>query len=73
MGNDCLVSVDGTDFEIQEPWPYHRLHSRMWFSHKFKGPGLRYEVGLSILGGEIVWIGGPYACGLWPDLKIFKH
>jgi hypothetical protein len=33
------VTVDGTDFRINEP------------SHKFKGPGLRYEVAISIKGG----------------------
>ena len=45
IGNDCLVSVDGVDFEIEEPYPYEREWSRRWFSPKFKGPGLRYEVG----------------------------
>jgi hypothetical protein len=68
IGNDCLVSVDGTDFEIRQKKPF----SKAWYSHKFHGPGLRYEVGLSILGGDIVWINGPYQCGAWPDIKIFR-
>ena len=40
---DTLVtgSLDGTDFEIFEPEPF------VSFSHKFKGPGLRYEIDLS--------------------------
>lgn len=32
---------------------------------------MRYEIGISIKRGEIVWIHGPFACGAWPDLKIF--
>ena len=38
------ASVDGTDFRIQDPVPF----SEKWYSYKFKGPGLRYEVGLSV-------------------------
>lgn len=28
---------------------------------------------LCILTGEIVWINGPYECGKWPDIKIFRN
>ena len=65
----CMVTVDGTDFRILEPTPF----SPMWYSHKFKGPGIRYEVAVSIKGGDIVWINGPYACGSWPDISIFRE
>ena len=54
MGNDCFVSVDGVDFEITEPYPYERVWSKRWFTPKFKGPGVRYEVAICILTGEIV-------------------
>ena len=46
--------------------------SKKWFSHKFKGPGLRYEVAVSIKKGDIVWIAGPYIWGKWNDLEIFR-
>ena len=72
-GNDCLVSVDGVDFEIQEPFPYVRGVSQIWFSHKFKGPGLRYEVGICIKSGHCVWLNGPYACGKYNDCSIFLN
>ena len=72
-GNDCLISVDGVDFEIREPFPYEKEWSKRWYSSKFKGPGLRYEIGLSILGGDIVWTNGPFACGKYTDWKIFKE
>jgi hypothetical protein len=44
-----------------------------WYSHKFKGPGLRYEVCLGIRSGDIVWVHGPFPCGKWPDVKIFRN
>lgn len=44
----------------------------MWFPHKFKGPGVRYEVGTSVSSGHIVWVHGPFPCGLYPDLRIFR-
>ena len=62
------VSVDGTDFEIYELAPFWPG----WFSHKFRGPGLCYEIGLSILSGSIVWVSGPFPCGQWTDIKIFR-
>lgn len=46
---------------------------RLFSSHKFAGKsGLRYEVGICILTGDIVWINGPYECGIWPDISIFR-
>lgn len=68
-GSDCLVSVDCTDFPIREP----TFFSTQWFSHKFNGPGLRYEVALCIKTGFIVWVNGPFECGLWSDIKIFRN
>jgi len=63
-----FVSLDGVDFRILEQSPF----DRKWFSHKFKGPGLRYEVGLNIRTGEVVWCNGGVPCGDWPDLKLAR-
>jgi hypothetical protein len=68
VGNLCLISVDGTDFRIYNTLPFWTG----WFSHKFKGPGLRYEVALNIMTGDIVWIHGPFPCGKYPDITIFR-
>jgi len=38
--------------------------------YKSHGPGLRYEVGICIQTGWIVWIHGPFPPGQWPDIKI---
>lgn len=69
IGNECLVSVDGTDFKMYEWGDFWSG----WYSHKFKAPGLRYEVGVCIRTGHIVWIHGPFPCGKWSDLKIFRQ
>ena len=64
-GSRCKVSVDGTDFRIQEPSPFNRK----WFSKKFKGPGVHYKVGICIKSDEIAWINGHFPWGEWGDLK----
>lgn len=64
-----MTSVDGTDFRIEEPTPF----DGKWYSHKFKGPGVRYEVVIGIHNKYIVSINGPYPCGAWPDLKIARQ
>ena len=67
-GSICKVSVDGTDFKIYEPKPF----SKKWFSHKFKGAGLCYEVAVAIQTGHIVWTNGPFPAGV-PDINIFRQ
>lgn len=66
VGNDCLLSVDGTDFRIAMGY------CKPFWSYKFKRSGLRYEVGLCIKTGDICWWSGPYAPGTWTDLTIFQ-
>lgn len=67
-GQSCFNSLDGVDFRILEPTPF----DSKWFSHKFKGPGLRYEIGLCIRTGHIVWTNGPYPCGQFNDIQIAR-
>ena len=66
--NKFLVTVDGTDCRICEPIPFEKR----WFSHKFKGPGLRYELSVAIATGDIVSYNGPFPCGEFPDITIFR-
>lgn len=68
-GSTSLITVDGTDCPIAEPSPF----DPKWYSHKFKCAGLRYEVGVCIQTGWIVWVNGPYECGRFPDLKIARY
>ena len=44
-GNDCLISINGTDFRVAES-------GRAFYSFKFKKSALRYEIGLCILTGQ---------------------
>ena len=67
--NDCLVSIDGTDC------PFEMLQGsvKAWWSYKLKRSALRYEVGVCIKSGSIVWVNGAYPPGDWPDIVIFRH
>ena len=49
-GNDCLISVDGTDCAI----PYQQVEPKAWYTKKFNAGGLQYEIGVCILTGWIV-------------------
>ena len=66
IGNDCLISVDGTDFQIFE-------YGRKFFSHKNKKSALRYEIALNIITGDIVWINGHFLAGKYSDITIFRY
>ena len=69
--NNCLISIDGTDVRISQQGP--AIPGNPFSSFKFKGKcGLRYEIGVDILAGNIVWVNGPYAAGKYPDIKIFR-
>jgi hypothetical protein len=64
----CLMSIDGTDCPVMEPWPFQPK----WYSKKFNGPGVKYEVGVCIRTGSIVWINGPFFCSV-NDSTIAKQ
>ena len=65
----CRMSVDGTDFKVQEPQPKDK---KRMMSPKFKGSGVKYEVGISIYSGDIVWVHGPHRGGKH-DITIFRE
>lgn len=48
--NDAFISVDVVDFSIQDRSPFEKS----WYSHKFKRPGLEYEIGAGIHSGIAV-------------------
>ena len=64
----AFLSTDGTDFSILEQSPFWSG----WCSHKFKGAGLRYEIGVGICSGNICWLNGPFPAGKYSDIKIFR-
>lgn len=64
----ALISIDGIDCMINEPWPFDTTY----YSQKFNGPALKYEVGVCIATGHIVWINGPHKAGK-SDATVFKE
>lgn len=62
------MSMDRIDFCIYKPTPFLKI----WYSHKFKGVTLWYEVGLCIETGNIVWINGLYLPGVFNDIGFFR-
>jgi len=66
------MSIDGTDFRI--PQQGKAKQGNPFGSHKYNGKSaLRYELGVDIMTGFLVWIQGPYPAGAWNDIKIFNH
>ncbi len=66
------MSINGTDFWITQQGP--AVRGNTFGSHKYAGKSvLCYELGLDILAGNLVWVGGPYPDGAWPDIKIFNN
>jgi len=65
-GNECLMSVDGTDFRIT-------ASKKSLYSYKFKKNALRYEVGICIKTSKICWWNSPFLPGDENDDMIFQQ
>ena len=65
------MRIDGTDFRILQKGAVSK--GNPFASFKYKGKSaLRYEIGLDILEGNLIWIRGPYPAGKYNDLTIFR-
>jgi hypothetical protein len=62
--------VDGIHCPIYEP---RRPFWTGWYSNKFKGAALAYEVATAVTTGKIVSINGPFPAGRWNDPMMFKN
>ena len=71
MGLPQKITVDGTDFFCQPPNDGDSRKS--WYSYKLKKSCVRYEIGISIQSGDIVWVSGPWRTGRYPDITIFRN
>ena len=54
--------------KVREPGGF----ARDFYSHKFRSAGLKYEIGLNILTGDMVWLHGPFRCGKG-DINVARH
>ena len=52
-----MITIDGTDMPVELGF------NKRFFSAKFCSGGLKYEVGVCIATGHIVWVNGPFRCG----------
>jgi hypothetical protein len=66
------MSINGTNFRILQKGPATRGNA--FASHKYAmKSALRYELGINILAGNLVWVSRPYPAGKWNDIKIFMN
>ncbi len=71
MLNDCTMTVEGTDFLINQKGVVTKGNA--FVSHKYAGKSaLHYELGINILAGNLVWIQGPYPAGKYTNIKFFN-
>ena len=64
-----FVSLDGVDFPINETYPF----DKKLYSHKLNGPGIRYDVGICIRTGNIVYWSGGDKAGKYDDLSLARR
>lgn len=59
-GKIIILTVDGVHFRTREN---RKDPSSSWYSHKYGGPGVTYEIGIAIWENNLVWINGPFKAG----------
>ena len=62
------MTIDGMDCKIWQP----TIFSKEWYSFKFRSGALLSKVVVCILTGDICWVNGPFKCGHYNDLTIFR-
>lgn len=65
VGNTCKVTIDGVDCFVEGS-------NKAFYTKKLNKSAIRYELGVCIRTGDLVWIHGPFPCGDWNDLSIFR-
>lgn len=63
-----FATIDGTHCRIQEQ---RKEPSAKWYSHKFHGPGLTYELVIDLHHQQLLYINGPYEAGQ-NDIGAFR-
>jgi hypothetical protein len=65
------MTIDGTDFCIHQKGVPKK--GNLFGSHKYAGESpLRYELGVDILAGNLVWVEGPYTADASNDVNFFS-
>ena len=63
------MTLDGTDFPVNEAHP----HDPGLYSHKLNAAGIRYDIAINIVTGDIVYWSGGEKAGEFPDLKLARN
>ena len=71
VGNNCLMMIVGTDYMILQKRAARKGNAFSSFKYAGKS-ALRYELGVDILTGNLVWVSGPYPVGKYTDIAIFN-
>ena len=66
-----IISVDGVHCPIWEPTHLTLSKNTKFYSHKFKGPALDYEIGISLYENKVVWVNYPFKASKH-DITIFR-
>lgn len=66
-----IISVDGVHCPIWEPQHPTLSKNTKFYSHKFKGPALDYEIRISLYENKVVWVNGPFKASKH-DITIFR-
>jgi len=66
VGNKCKITVDGVDC-------FMKGNKKQFYTKKLNKSAMRYELGVCIRTGDLVWINGPFPPGDWNDLDIFRN
>ena len=64
-----ILSVDGVHCRMQEP---RKDPGSKWYSHKFNGAGVTYELGIAIRSDRLVWVKGPFPASRH-DITTFRN
>jgi hypothetical protein len=62
VGNDCLMTIDGTNYRILQKGAARKGNAFSSFKYAGKS-ALCYKLGVDILTGNLVWVSGPYPAG----------
>jgi hypothetical protein len=63
-----IASVDGTHCRIFEP---RTDPGSKWYSHKFNGPGVAYEVVIALHSTNVISVRGPFPASIH-DITVFR-
>lgn len=74
FGSDVwIMTVDGINFEINEPTTAPVTKDPSFFDHKHNHAGLSYELGVDLHRSALIWMSGPHKAGETNDAGRFAR